>query len=62
MENIFVIDGTANSWEDAIRLCSDELIRKGAVKTTFREACLKREEPFLQPAHKSRGGDSPCGK
>ncbi|EEQ56367.1 phosphoenolpyruvate-dependent sugar phosphotransferase system, EIIA 2 [Clostridiales bacterium 1_7_47FAA] len=46
MENIFVIDGTANSWEDAIRLCSDELIRKGAVKTTFREACLKREESF----------------
>lgn len=46
MENIFVIDGKADSWKDAIRICSDKLIREKAVKISFLEACLKREESF----------------
>ena len=46
MENIFVMDGSADSWEDAIQICTERLIEEGDVKPSFKEACLKREQAF----------------
>lgn len=46
MTELFVIEGEAKCWEDAIRQTSDVLLEKGCVKDDFYESCVKREKVY----------------
>lgn len=44
--DIMVIDGNAETWEDAISLSADTLYENKYVKKSFKDACIKREREF----------------
>ncbi|MBQ2079892.1 MAG: PTS sugar transporter subunit IIA [Erysipelotrichaceae bacterium] len=46
MNGLYVINGAANDWSEAIRLTSGELYRNGCVKEEFYEKCCERERDY----------------
>ena len=46
IKNIFVIEGSPETWEDAISLTYLKLMKEGYVKETFLKACIDREKEF----------------
>ncbi len=46
MENLFVIEGDARSWDEAIELCCAKLQKEGIVEASFCQACIEREKVF----------------
>ena len=45
-EDILVVDGTADSWEQAIHLAGGTLYENGFVKEGFEQACIDREKTY----------------
>ena len=43
---ILAIEGHAETWEDAIRLCGDRLIESGNAGPHFVQACIDREREY----------------
>ena len=46
MSELFVIEGEAENWQEALRLTADRLQQEGCVKDDFYECCKKREEEY----------------
>ncbi len=46
IKELIAIEGEAGSWEEAIRITSDALMKKGYVKSSFFQACVDREKKF----------------
>ena len=46
MSELFVIEGEAENWQEALRLTADRLQQEGCVKADFYECCKKREEEY----------------
>lgn len=46
MRELFVIEGEAENWQEALRLTADRLQQEGCVKDDFYECCKKREEEY----------------
>ena len=46
MSEIYVIEGHANNWEEALTLTGKELFRQGCVVEEFYEKCIEREKEF----------------
>ncbi len=46
MSELFVIEGEAENWQEALRLTADRLRQEGCVKDDFYECCKKREEEY----------------
>ena len=46
MSELFVIEGEAENWQEALRLTADRLQQEGWVKDDFYECCKKREEEY----------------
>lgn len=46
MSELFVIEGEAENWQEALRLTADRLQQEGCVKDDFYESCKKREEEY----------------
>jgi len=46
MENLFIIEGNVQSWNEAIELCCKKLHEEGIVEEAFYHACIEREEVF----------------
>lgn len=45
-EDILIMDGIADSWEQAINLAGDILYENGFVKEGFGQACIDREKTY----------------
>lgn len=43
MAELFVLEGSASSWEEALRLTSKRLFAEGCVKRDFYKSCVERE-------------------
>ena len=46
MSELFVIEGEAENWQEALRLTADRLQQEGCVKDDFYECFKKREEEY----------------
>ena len=46
MEKLFIIEGNARSWNEAIELCCRKLQKEGIVEDGFYQACIEREKVF----------------
>lgn len=46
MNRLFVIEGSAPNWREAIKQTSSELFKNGCVVSEFYEKCCEREEEF----------------
>ena len=46
MSKLFVIEGKAESWQEALQLTANRLLEEGCVKDDFYECCKKREEEY----------------
>lgn len=46
LKQVFVIEGEAKTWEEAISLTSTMLLENRCVKETFLKSCIKREIAF----------------
>lgn len=46
MSELFVIEGEAENWQEALRLTADRLQQEGCVKDDFYECCKAREEEY----------------
>lgn len=46
MDQIYIIEGNANNWREAIQMTSNELWKHGCVTDDFYNGCIKREEEF----------------
>ena len=46
MSELFVIEGEAENWQEALRLTADRLQQEGCVKDDFYACCKKREEEY----------------
>ena len=46
MDQIYIIEGNAKDWREAIWITSEELQRHGCVTDDFYYSCIKREEEF----------------
>lgn len=45
-KHFLIIDGTAQTWEDAIHTCAGALKESGFVKDSFAQACIEREKVY----------------
>lgn len=48
MSQIFVIEGTAETWQEALRQTAQKLLEMKCVKPDFYASCAAREESFRQ--------------
>lgn len=46
MSELYVIDGKAADWKEALKLTSDELLKHHCVKEDFYESCVEREKEY----------------
>lgn len=46
MAEIYVLEGGASCWEEALKLTAEELLRNGCVTPDFYESCAKREREY----------------
>ncbi len=46
MDQIYIIEGNASDWREAIFMTSDELWKHGCVTDDFYNSCIEREEEF----------------
>ena len=46
MSKLFVIEGKAENWQEALQLTANRLLEEGCVKDDFYECCKKREEEY----------------
>lgn len=43
MSQLFMIEGAAGTWQEALKLTADKLLEKGCVRDDFYESCVSRE-------------------
>jgi PTS system galactitol-specific IIA component len=43
---LVTISGHANNWEETIKLCGEELIKKDYVESSFIDGCIAREKEY----------------
>lgn len=43
MSQLFMIEGEAETWQEALKLTADKLLEKGCVRDDFYESCVSRE-------------------
>ena len=46
IENVFVIDGSPDNWEECLKLTYQKLLSEGCVKESFLTGCIEREKVF----------------
>lgn len=44
--NVFVIEGSPKTWQDAIHLTYSKLFKEGYVKDSFLDGCIEREKKY----------------
>ena len=43
MSQLFMIEGEAETWQEALKLTADKLLEKGCVRDDFYESCVSRD-------------------
>lgn len=46
IKDVIVIEGNVTNWDEALKLTSDQLFKKGYVKKSFYKGCIEREKKF----------------
>lgn len=46
MSELYVVEGTAETWREALKITASKLLEEGCVRDDFFESCVSREKEF----------------